>query len=166
MEIIWLDLVSLTLFILVDVGLFQRYIDIKYQLPGGNLMIFLTLLIGSGFFFVGLILNMNASVQAVIKRMGAVKPKPLALSQLRYWNYMIFQEAILLVGDINIGQIDGDYSPSISLSSSHEELLDIEKTCSDHLKEFIFSIMTGMPSSSESNNTSESNYDNTSEIHL
>jgi hypothetical protein len=104
-EVLLLYTAGFTLLLLGDAGLEEYLSGGQYQLPGGMPVILVSFLVGACFFFFGLVSSVNASITSVLKRMGAERPKPLAMSDSgNGWTVpgTATCDSSLLVGDIEI----------------------------------------------------------------
>lgn len=141
-----LYIVSFALFIVAAVGIDG---DLMNQgdalIPGGMAVVFAALLVGAAFFFLGLVLNVNAAVSAMVARMGAEKPKPLSPSEVGGgWTVAdsAFYDSSLLVGEIEInikqGRGGGD----------KENVPSKQHNCNRAVMDIVFCHLLGIPNSS------------------
>jgi hypothetical protein len=146
-EIVMLYIVSFALFLVATVGLDGYLMDRgDAQLPGGMAVVYAALLVGAAFFFLGLVLNVNAAVSAMVARMGAEKPKPLSPSEVGGgWTVAdsAFFDSSLLVGEIDInmkhGRAIGDKETT---PAKHQN-------CSRAVMDVVFCHVLGIPRGNE-----------------
>ena len=114
------------------------------QLPGGMAVVYAALLVGAAFFFLGLVLNVNAAVSAMVARMGAEKPKPLSPSEVGGgWTVAdsAFYDSSLLVGEIEINMKHGRALGDKENTSKHQN-------CNRAVMDIIFCHVLGIPGGS------------------
>ena len=120
--------------------------------PGGLAVVYAALLVGSVFLFIALALHVNASVAAMVERVGAAKPKQFVPPSDVGGGWAVaetaFYDSSLLVGDIDI-----NVKHQRSINERDASPPQQQQSCSRAVFDVLFCHVLGVPRAASTDGT-------------